>query len=190
MLLMAEMQNLMTDRVGIFRNGESLQAAVAGLRDLLRGACRVRLASSRRGANPELVAAYRLPRMLKLALCVAEGALARRESRGAHYREDFPQRNDRDWLKRTLWRAGSPARTAPSSTTSPSTSCAWSCRRAGAATVRGTISSTRTRAAPGEIDALAPMHRCRERQDALLPFRDALPPRYRARTSACREERA
>jgi len=40
--------------------------------------------------------------MLKLALCVAYGALQRTESRGAHYREDYPQRNDRDWLKRTL----------------------------------------------------------------------------------------
>jgi hypothetical protein len=113
MLLMAEMQNLMTDHVGIFRNAESLQAAVAGLRDLYRRACRVRLASSRRGANPELVAAYRLPRMLKLALCVAEGALARTESRGAHYREDYPQRNDRDWLQANTGPLGIRARTAP-----------------------------------------------------------------------------
>jgi fumarate reductase flavoprotein subunit len=44
--------------------------------------------------------------MLKLALCVAYGALQRAESRGAHYRQDHPRRNDRDWLKRTLafWR--------------------------------------------------------------------------------------
>lgn len=40
--------------------------------------------------------------MLKLALCVAYGALMRSESRGAHYREDYPRRNDADWLKRTL----------------------------------------------------------------------------------------
>jgi fumarate reductase flavoprotein subunit len=40
--------------------------------------------------------------MLKIALCVAYGALRRTESRGAHYREDHPHRNDRDWLKRTL----------------------------------------------------------------------------------------
>jgi fumarate reductase flavoprotein subunit len=53
-------------------------------------------------ANPELVAAYRLPRMLKVALTVAMGALARTESRGAHFRDDYPARNDRDWLKRTL----------------------------------------------------------------------------------------
>ena len=48
--------------------------------------------------------------MLKLALVAAEGALARRESRGAHCREDYPARNDRDWLKRTLvsWQADGP----------------------------------------------------------------------------------
>ena len=40
--------------------------------------------------------------MLKLALCVSYGGLARTESRGAHFREDFPRRNDAEWLKRTL----------------------------------------------------------------------------------------
>ncbi len=40
--------------------------------------------------------------MLKLALCVAHGALARGESRGAHFRADFPRRDDAQWLKRTL----------------------------------------------------------------------------------------
>jgi fumarate reductase flavoprotein subunit len=40
--------------------------------------------------------------MLKLALCVAYGAYTRTESRGAHFREDFPRRDDAQWLKRTL----------------------------------------------------------------------------------------
>jgi fumarate reductase flavoprotein subunit len=45
--------------------------------------------------------------MLKLALCVAHGAAQRTESRGAHFREDFPRRDDAQWLKRTLatWQA-------------------------------------------------------------------------------------
>ena len=44
--------------------------------------------------------------MLRLAVCVVAGALARTESRGAHFREDYPRRDDRTWLKRTLafWR--------------------------------------------------------------------------------------
>jgi len=53
-------------------------------------------------SNPELVEAIRVPKMIKLAQCVAYGAMLRTESRGAHAREDFPERNDKDWLKRTL----------------------------------------------------------------------------------------
>ncbi|MDX1734571.1 MAG: fumarate reductase flavoprotein subunit [Halioglobus sp.] len=100
--LTAQMQDTMTGKVGIFRDGEQLEGAVEALRELHRRAQNIRLRSSAPGANPELVAAYRLRRMLKLAQCVALGALARTESRGAHYRADYPQRNDRDWLKRTL----------------------------------------------------------------------------------------
>lgn len=52
--------------------------------------------------------ALRVPGMLKLALCTAYGALMRTESRGAHAREDYPERNDKDWLVRTLayWNEG------------------------------------------------------------------------------------
>ena len=96
------MQETMTDKVGIFRDGERLQQAVDTLRQLQQRSRNIRLKSSAPGANPELVATYRLKRMLKLAQCVAYGALRREESRGAHYRADFPQRNDRDWMRRTL----------------------------------------------------------------------------------------
>jgi len=104
--LIRSMQEIMTDKVGIFRSGEALEEAVSGLQALYRRSRYLGIASQVRGANPELVAAYRLPRMLKLALCTAQGALARTESRGAHHRDDYPLRNDRDWLKRTLarWR--------------------------------------------------------------------------------------
>jgi fumarate reductase flavoprotein subunit len=100
--LMREMQQTMTDKVGIFRSGDALAQAVEQLRFLLARSRNIGLRSQARGANPELVASYRLPRMLKLALCVAQGALVRTESRGAHFRNDYPQRNDHDWLKRTL----------------------------------------------------------------------------------------
>jgi len=100
--LLCEMQQVMTDKVGIFRRGEALAEAAATLESLLQRSRQLGLRHQARGANPELVAAYRLPRMLKLALCVTHGALARTESRGAHFREDYPQRNDRDWLSRTL----------------------------------------------------------------------------------------
>jgi fumarate reductase flavoprotein subunit len=96
------MQELMTDKVGIFRTGEELGAAVDELQDLLRRSRDIGLRYRAVGANPELVAAYRTPKMLKLALCVAQGALMRTESRGAHYRHDHPRRDDAQWLKRTL----------------------------------------------------------------------------------------
>jgi fumarate reductase flavoprotein subunit len=101
-LLMAEMQHVMTANVGIFRNGNRLDEAVGALQKLLLRSRNIGLRYKARGANPELVTAYRVQKMLKLALCVAFGALERSESRGAHFREDFPRRDDARWLKRTL----------------------------------------------------------------------------------------
>ncbi|MGW7678058.1 fumarate reductase flavoprotein subunit [Shewanella sp. S23-S33] len=100
--LKREMQRIMMDYVGIFRNGPELEKAVAELKVLLERSCKLGLKCKKRHANPELVEALRVKRMLKVALTVACGAAARTESRGAHAREDYPQRNDRDWLNRTL----------------------------------------------------------------------------------------
>jgi fumarate reductase flavoprotein subunit len=102
----AEMQQTMTDRVGIFRTGADLQYAVDRLQELLVRSRSIGLRSRRDGPNAELVTAYRVQKMLKIALCIAQGANTRTESRGAHFREDFPRRNDAEWLKRTLatWR--------------------------------------------------------------------------------------
>lgn len=96
------MQAIMTDKVGIFRDGTGLQSAVSELQDLLDRSRRIGLRNHSAGANPELVTAYRVQKMLKLALCVAHGAAVRTESRGAHFREDYPRRDDANWLKRTL----------------------------------------------------------------------------------------
>src|SRR5215510_14132688 len=100
--LMAEMQNIMTTKVGIFRTGQVLEEAVQELQQLFVRSRNIGLRYKARGANPELVTAYRVQKMLKLALCVAYGAYTRTESRGAHFREDFPRRNDAEWLNRTL----------------------------------------------------------------------------------------
>src|SRR6266540_2999078 len=88
----AEMQQLMTSNVGIFRTGEELEAAVEKLEQLLVRSRNLGLKSQSPGSNPELVMAYRLPKMLKVALTIAFGALNRTESRGAHFREDYPRR--------------------------------------------------------------------------------------------------
>ena len=97
------MEQIMMEKVGLFRNGEHLTEAVEELQELLERSKQVAVSSQARGGNPELVLAYRLPRMLKIAIGVALGAQQRTESRGAHFREDHPERNDRDWLKRTLF---------------------------------------------------------------------------------------
>jgi fumarate reductase flavoprotein subunit len=105
--LMDQMQRVMADHVCVFRSGPVLELALDELRGLLRRSARIALRSHAQGANPELVDAYRVRRMLRLAVCVVAGALARTESRGAHFREDFPRRDDARWLKRTLafWRS-------------------------------------------------------------------------------------
>ena len=99
---MAGMQTIMTGKVGIFRTGRVLEEAVHELQQLLLRSRNIGLRYKARGANPELVTAYRVEKMLKMALCIAYGALKRTESRGAHFREDFPRRNDAEWLNRTL----------------------------------------------------------------------------------------
>jgi fumarate reductase flavoprotein subunit len=111
--LRARMQEIMTAKVGIFRRGEDLQSAVDELQQLLLRSRKIGLRSRDGGANPELVTAYRTQKMLKLALCVAYGALVRTESRGAHFRQDFPRRDDAQWLRRTLARWPGEADTLP-----------------------------------------------------------------------------
>lgn len=101
--LRKEMQMTLELDVGIFRTAERLQNAVDKLRALYERSHNIALmGGGGSGADPELVSALRMPGMIKLALTIAEGALARQESRGSHYREDFPKRDDANWLKRTL----------------------------------------------------------------------------------------
>jgi fumarate reductase flavoprotein subunit len=95
------MQEIMTTKCGIFRTGEKLSEAVNELEDLYKRSFNVAV-KNQPGANPELVYAYRTQKMLRVALSMALGASLRTESRGAHFRIDYPVRNDKDWCKRTL----------------------------------------------------------------------------------------
>jgi len=95
------MQEVMTTKVGIFRHGDKLSEAVTELEELYKKSFNVAV-KNQPGANPELVYAYRTQKMLRVALSMAVGALQRTESRGAHFRVDYPVRNDKDWCKRTL----------------------------------------------------------------------------------------
>lgn len=101
-VLRTRMEDIMMDKVGIFRNGKDLQEAVDELEELLIRSRNIEVKHKTLTASPELFNAYRTQRMLKLALCVAKGALERKESRGAHSREDYPERNDAEYLSRTI----------------------------------------------------------------------------------------
>lgn len=107
---------------GIFRNGRDLAESVETLKNILVRARKVGLASTGLGAAPELALALKIEGMVKLALCVTQAALVRTESRGAHTREDFPERNDRDWLKRTLATWVNPSDDLPTLNYEPATS--------------------------------------------------------------------
>ena len=98
------MAETMISKVGIFRTGDELALAVDELGGLLEDCDRIVLRSKAPGMNPELSFALRIKNMVKLALVTAQGALARTESRGAHFRIDFPLRDDSKWLNRTLAR--------------------------------------------------------------------------------------
>ncbi len=102
------MKKIMQEYVGIFRDGEGLAKAVKELEELYIQSKNIGIKDKQLNVNPELEEAYRVPMMLKVALCVAKGALDRTESRGAHTREDYPKRDDANWLKRTLtsWEEG------------------------------------------------------------------------------------
>ena len=97
---------IMMHKVGIFRTGEELDEAVSEIGQLLSDCDHAVLRCKDPGVNPELAFALRLKGMLRLAMTVAMGAVARTESRGAHYRTDYPLRNDDEWLNRTLVRWG------------------------------------------------------------------------------------
>jgi fumarate reductase flavoprotein subunit len=179
------MQRIMSDQVCVFRSGPVLQMALDELQDLLRRSARIAVRSSAAGANPELVDAYRVPRMLRLALCVVAGALARTESRGAHFREDFPRRNDRDWLKRTL--AFWPGRdnTLPALAYEPidvmqmELPPGW--RGYGA---KDHVEHPDTARRAAEVVALREARPGADRfeiQERLMPFRELLPPRLQGR---------
>ncbi len=114
-----EMRNIMDNKVGIFRTGKELSDAFNELKELYIKSKNISVRMKNRTNNPELVDAYRVPKMLKLALCVTKGARERTESRGAHYREDYQKRDDEHWLKRTLSTWSNPEDNEPTLTYEP-----------------------------------------------------------------------
>lgn len=97
-----EMQQLMERDVGIFRDDAGLTNACGVLEKLRDRFTAVGVADKERVFNTELTAVLELDLMLDVAATIAHSARNRRESRGAHSRTDFPQRDDANFLKHTL----------------------------------------------------------------------------------------
>ena len=100
--LRLELQLLMDRDVGVFRTQEGLERAVKGIAALRERFPAAHIDDSSRTFNTELVAALELDFLLDVAESMAASALNREESRGAHARRDFPERNDEKYLKHTL----------------------------------------------------------------------------------------
>jgi succinate dehydrogenase / fumarate reductase flavoprotein subunit len=97
-----EMKQVMFEHVGVFRVEEGMQQAVEKVRELKERFKHVRVQDHGKIFNTELLNAWEISNLLNLAEVTTVSALARKESRGAHARDDFQKRNDDEWLKHTL----------------------------------------------------------------------------------------
>jgi succinate dehydrogenase / fumarate reductase flavoprotein subunit len=100
--IMSEMQEVMMDKVSVFRTRESLTEAREVLQSLKNRYERISVQNRGRCFNRELLDVLELENMLDLSETIILGALQREESRGAHFREDFPIRDDDKFLAHTL----------------------------------------------------------------------------------------
>ena len=99
-----EMQEVMMEHCSVFRTRQGLEKALKTVQELIQRYEGVGIDNRGRRFNTELLEAIELESLLGLAQAILISAMAREESRGAHYREDFPGRDDDTWLKHTLVR--------------------------------------------------------------------------------------
>ncbi len=96
------LQDEMMDKASVFRDAKGLTAMREKLRELRARYRQTKIEDQSACYNTELLEVIELGGLLDLAEVLVESALARQESRGAHFREDFPKRDDPNWLKHTL----------------------------------------------------------------------------------------
>jgi succinate dehydrogenase / fumarate reductase flavoprotein subunit len=100
--LREELQQCMTDNAGAFRTEETLKIAIDKVKELRNRFKNIRIKDKSKVFNTELQEAIEFGHMLDYSLFIVESAIARKESRGAHYREDYENRDDENFLKHTM----------------------------------------------------------------------------------------
>jgi succinate dehydrogenase / fumarate reductase flavoprotein subunit len=98
----SKMKAVMMDCVGMFRTGEGMQSALETVRELRERYKHIPLHDQGKIFNTEMINLWELGNLLEIAELVTVCAQARTESRGAHARDDYPKRDDVNWLKHTL----------------------------------------------------------------------------------------
>ncbi len=101
-VLREELQQSMTDNAGVFRTEKTLSAQMVIMKELRERYKNIRIDDKSKIFNTELQEAIEFGHMLDYSLFIVQSALARKESRGAHYREDYPQRDDENFLQHTM----------------------------------------------------------------------------------------
>jgi succinate dehydrogenase / fumarate reductase flavoprotein subunit len=98
-----DLRRTMQFHCGVFRFPDDLQKGVEKVKEIARRAERTFISDKSKVFNTARVEALELENLVETALSTVVSAEARRESRGAHTREDFPERDDQNWMKHTLW---------------------------------------------------------------------------------------
>jgi succinate dehydrogenase / fumarate reductase flavoprotein subunit len=100
--LRLNMQKVMQANCAVFRTGEVLEEGQKRIHEVHAGVGDVRVSDRSLVWNSDLVDTLEFDNLIAQAVVTMESALNRRESRGAHAREDYPERDDKEWMKHTL----------------------------------------------------------------------------------------
>lgn len=99
----AAMRRVMQAHCGVFRFGDLLKEGVVKIKEVAERSKRTMISDKSKVFNTARVEALELDNLIEVAMATMISAEARTESRGAHARDDYPNRDDKNWLKHSLW---------------------------------------------------------------------------------------
>lgn len=97
-----EMQQIMQRHAAVFRTGETMQQGIEKLENTFADFAKIKVSDRGMIWNTDLIETFELENLLQCAMVSIKCAINREESRGAHAREDFTERDDKEWMKHTL----------------------------------------------------------------------------------------